>query len=159
MLLRDGVDVDAGRCRVAGGFPHRWGNNFHFALGEHLLGIKGRSSQEPTKPKPVPNPPLPPKPDPDDEDEDGRYAVWMGCSICYVFLTEALYDQLSKYLLPPHGSLNLNDAEVGKLIYKAYKECEVVGDDEFLKAYFKGPNGKNGVGGFHCPKTWPDGLE
>jgi len=83
----------------------------------------------------------------------------MGCSICYIVLTDALYDQLSKYLLPPHGSLNLNDAEVGKLIYKAYKECEVVGDDEFLKAYFKGPNGKNGVGGFHCPKTWPDGLE
>lgn len=83
----------------------------------------------------------------------------MGCTIGYIFLTDALYDQLSAYLLPPHGSLDLNKPEVGKLVYKAYQECEVVGDDEFLKAYFKGPNGKNGVGGFLCPKTWPDGLE
>ena len=95
----------------------------------------------------------------DDEDEGDRYAVWMGCTICYIFLTDPLYDQLSEYLLPPHGSLDLNNPKVGKLVYKAYKECEVVGDDEFLKAYFKGPNGKNGVGGFLCPKTWPDGLE
>ena len=159
LLLLDGVDIDAGGRRVHGRFPHRWGNNFHFALGEHLLG-KGRyKSQEPTKPKPEPNPPLPPKPDPDDDDEDDRYAVWMGCTICYIFLTDPLYDQLSAYLLPPHGSLDLNKPEVGKLVYKAYQECEVVGDDEFLKAYFKGPNGKNGLGGFLCPKTWPDGLE
>ena len=95
----------------------------------------------------------------DDEDEDSRYAVWMGCTICYIFLTDPLYDALYQKLLAPHYSLDLNDAEVGKLIYKAYRECEVVGDDEFLKAYFKGPNGKNGVGGFLCPKTWPDGLE
>ena len=55
LLLLDGVDIDAGGCRVTGRLPHRWGNSFHFALGEHLLG-KGRyKSQEPTKPKPEPN--------------------------------------------------------------------------------------------------------
>jgi len=123
------------------------------SLRGHLFGDKCE------EPKPDPNPPLPPNPDPDDEDEDSRYAVWMGCTICYIFLTDPLYDALYQKLLAPHYSLDLNDAEVGKLIYKAYRECEVVGDDEFLKAYFKGPNGKNGVGGFLCPKTWPDGLE
>ena len=145
MLLLDGVDIG---CRVTGRFPHRWGNNFHYALGEHLLGRQGRSSQE-SKPKPDPNPPLPPNPKPDPDDEDDRYAVWMGCTICYIFLTDQLYDQLSEKLLAPHYSLDLNDKEVGELIYKAYKECEVVGDVEFLEdSYFAGKDF------FDCPKTW-----
>ncbi len=73
----------------------------------------------------------------------------MGCTICYIFLTDALYDQLSEKLLAPHYSLDLNDREVGELIYKAYKECEVVGDVEFLEdSYFAGKDF------FDCPKTW-----
>ena len=102
-----------------------------------------------TKPSP------PPGPDPDPDDED-RYAGWMGCKICYIFLTDALYDKLFGKLLPPHSSLNLNDPEVAELIYQAYcsEECEVVGDVEFLEGYFKGQHGKKGKGGFHCPETW-----
>ena len=116
------------------------------SLRGHLFGDKCE------EPKPDPNPPLPPNPDPDDEDEDSRYAVWMGCTICYIFLTDPLYDALYQKLLAPHYSLDLNDAEVGKLIYKAYKECEVVGDVEFLEdSYFAGKDF------FDCPKTWRGG--
>jgi len=122
------------------------------SLQGHLLGHKceEKPTPEPNPPlPPKPNPPLPPKPDPDDDDEDGRFAVWMGCSICYIVLTDALYDQLSEKLLAPHYSLDLNDAEVGELIYKAYEECEVVGDVEFLEdSYFAGKDF------FDCPKTW-----
>ena len=66
-----------------------------------------------------------------------------------ILATDALYDQLSDKLLAPHYSLDLNDKEVGELIYKAYQECEVVGDVEFLEdSYFAGQDF------FDCPKTW-----
>ena len=98
----------------------------------------------------------------EDEDDEDRYAVWMGCTLVYVFLTKALYDALSKKLLGPHYSLNLCDVEVHDLILEAVrdkKNCKVVGDEEYLKAYFKGKNGKDGEGGFHCPKTWASDSE
>ncbi len=92
----------------------------------------------------------------DDEDDDGRFATWMGCTVVYIFLTKALYDELSKYLLPPHHSLNLCKAEVYDLILEAANDkenCKVVGDDEYLDAYLKSKDH------FHCPKTWRDGSE
>ena len=66
----------------------------------------------------------------DDEDEESRYAVWMGCTICYIFLTDALYDALSQKLLGPHASLDLNDITVAELIADAMNDadCEKVGD-------------------------------
>ena len=88
-----------------------------------------------------------------DEDDDERYATWMGCTLVYIFLSKALYDALSKYLLPPHHSLNLCDKEVAKLIDEARRsgECKVVGDKEYLKDYLKSKDS------FHCPKTWRGG--
>ena len=148
MLLLDGVDIDAGGCRVTGQFPHRWGKNFNFDLRGHLFGQK---TEEPTKPKPDSDTPLPPNPDPDDEDEDDRYAVWMGCTICYIFLTDALYDALSEKLLGPNYSLDLNDVAVAELILQAMNDndgCEKVGDLEFLESYLESK------GEFHCPQTW-----
>ena len=85
----------------------------------------------------------------DDEDED-RYAVWMGCTIFYIFLTDALYDALSEKLLAPHYSLDLNDVAVAELIVQAMNDggCEKVGDLEFLESYLESK------GEFHCPQTW-----
>ena len=70
----------------------------------------------------------------------------------YIFLTDDLYAKLSAKLLAPHYSLNLCDPEVHDLIFEAVKsrDCEVVGDDEYLHAYFKGKDW------FYCPKTWVD---
>tara|TARA_B100000459_G_scaffold108893_1_gene63288 strand:+ start:210 stop:710 length:501 start_codon:yes stop_codon:yes gene_type:complete len=147
-------DVEAGLdCLLTGRCPHRWGNNFHMDLVGHLLGYKAKTATE-AVPAPAPAPADDDASSSDDEDEDEyrRFAVWMGCSICYIFLTDPLYDQLSDKLLAPHYSLDLNDVEVGELIYKAYKECEVVGDVEFLEdSYFAGKDF------FDCPKTWRGG--
>ena len=122
------------------------------SLRGHLFGDKCEE-----KPKPEPNPPLPPNPDPDDEDEDHRYAVWMGCTIFYIFLTDALYDALSQKLLGPLASLDLNDITVAELIADAMNDddCEKVGDFVFLDSYLESKDGNDeGKGGFHCPKTW-----
>ena len=117
-------------------------------LRGHLFGLKVETAAD-AVPAPAPAPANDDASSSSDEDEDHRYAVWMGCTICYIFLTDALYDQLSDKLLAPHYSLDLNDKEVGELIYKAYKECEVVGDVEFLEdSYFAGKDF------FDCPKTW-----
>ena len=92
----------------------------------------------------------------DDEDEDYRYAVWMGCTICYIFLSDALYDALSQKLLGPHASLDLNDIAVAELIADAMNDddCETVGDVEFLESFLESKDGEGLEGGFHCPKTW-----
>ena len=89
----------------------------------------------------------------EDEDDEDRYVTWMGCTLVYIFLTKALYDQLSQKLRAPHYSLNLCDPEVYRLILEAARsgECKVVGDKEYLKDYLKGK------GHFHCPKTWRGG--
>ena len=91
----------------------------------------------------------------DDEDED-RYAVWMGCTIFYIFLTDALYDALFQKLLGPHASLDLNDIAVAELIADAMNDddCEKVGDVEFLESFLESKDGEGLEGGFHCPKTW-----
>ena len=70
----------------------------------------------------------------------------------YIFLTDELYAKLSAKLLAPHFSLNLCDPEVHNLILEAVKskECKVVGDNEYLREYFKGKDW------FYCPKTWVD---
>ena len=117
-------------------------------LRGHLFGLKVETAAD-AVPAPAPAPANDDASSSSDEDEDHRFAVWMGCTICYIFLTDPLYDQLSEKLLAPHYSLDLNDVEVGELIYKAYKECEVVGDVEFLEdSYFAGKDF------FDCPKTW-----
>ena len=91
----------------------------------------------------------------EDEDDEERYTTWMGCTLVYIFLTKALYDQLSQKLRAPHYSLNLCDPEVYRLILEAARsgECKVVGDKEYLKAYLKSKDH------FHCPKTWKDDSE
>ncbi len=92
----------------------------------------------------------------DDDDED-RYVTWMGCTLVYIFLSKAVYDELSKYLLPPHHSLNLCKKEVYDLILAAANDtenCKVVGDDEYLKDYLEKTKDH-----FHCPQTWRDGSE
>ena len=71
----------------------------------------------------------------------------------YIFLTDESYAKLSAKLLAPHASLNLCDPEVYRLILEAARsgECKVVGDREYLDAYFEGKDH------FHCPKTWRGG--
>ena len=89
----------------------------------------------------------------EDEDDEERYVTFMGCTLVYIFLTAALYDQLSQKLRAPHYSLNLCDPEVYRLILEAARsgECKIVGDREYLDAYFEGKDH------FHCPKTWRGG--
>lgn len=119
-------------------------------LRGHLFGLKVETAAD-AVPAPAPAPANDDASSSSDEDEDHRFAVWMGCTICYIFLTDALYDALSEKLLGPNYSLDLNDVAVAELILQAMNDndgCEKVGDLEFLESYLESK------GEFHCPQTW-----
>ena len=125
-------------------------------LRGHLFGLKVETAAD-AVPAPAPAPANDDASSSSDEDEDFRHAVWMGCTICYIFLTDALYDALSQKLLGPLASLDLNDITVAELIADAMNDddCEKVGDFVFLDSYLESKDGNDeGKGGFHCPKTW-----